>query len=234
MNFSFNGVTKEYIEVLHGFQRPMIAPIEHDLYESRQNGVIVRKARLAPIELSVPVVIKHRGRSLEDVKTELNGWLFHQEAKRLVFEDDPDRNYLARLLSVELEEYEHFAKGAITFYLDQPYRFGAQRELEVTPTASEQTITGQVETPWTSETTFSNATSHFTLETSQGMRIFLHYRFISGDLLHIDYEKRKVTLNGQDLAAAISLSSHWDSLKPGAISLNASEPTTVTYTERYY
>jgi phage-related protein len=81
---------------------------------------------------------------------------------------------------------------------------------------------------------FSLPQSQFTLENNQGGKIILNYSFIAGDRLEIDYLERKVTLNGKDLAIAISLDTVWFDLKPGQVQLKASHSTALTYTERFY
>ncbi|WP_088033542.1 phage distal tail protein [Evansella clarkii] len=115
-----------------------------------------------------------------------------------------------------------------------PNIYGETNEMNLTTAFSSYEIKGQKKTQWSSRTVFSAAASQFVLENNTGGRILLKYNFIAGDVLEIDYKRRKITRNGEDLAVALSMSSNWFELQPGNVQLKASQATTLTYTERYY
>lgn len=186
------------------------------------------------MELLVPVVIRSQKR-IEELKQELSDWLVHDEPKPLTFKDMGGRYYLAYYQGADLSEYDKRAKGTLIFYLPVAYRFGETKQLPVTTTFSTFTITGQDKTPWVSRTTFAAPASSYVLETNKGGRIELKYSFIAGDVLEIDYEKRKITLNGKNIQTALQIvPTRWFMLEPGAVQMKASHATTVEYTERFY
>ncbi|WP_413789135.1 phage distal tail protein [Bacillus velezensis] len=61
----------------------------------------------------------------------------------------------------------------------------------------------------------------------------LVFNFIAGDTLLIDFEKRKVTLNGNLIMTALQLESDFFVLPHGSSFLKASHPSTVLFKERY-
>lgn len=186
------------------------------------------------MELPVPVVIRSQ-KKVEEIKQELSDWLLHDEPKPLTFKDMGGRYYLAYYQGADLSEHYKYAKGTLTFYLPMGNRFGDTKQLPVTTTFSTFTITGQDKTPWISSTTFTAPVSSYVLETDKGGRIELKYSFIAGDVLEIDYEKRKISLNGKNIQTALQIvPTRWFRLEPGAVQLKASHATTVEYTERFY
>jgi len=114
-----------------------------------------------------------------------------------------------------------------------PYIYGETHDLTLGSSYDTYAIQG-LESPWTSRTTFAGSTSQYTLETNEGGKIVLDYNFIAGDVLEIDYRKRKVTLNGASIAVAINMETRWFTLTPGYMALKSSHTTTLSYTERNY
>lgn len=229
----FNGIEKDYIRVLRELFRPPTPPIEFNVFEKAKGGERVRRKRYGGLELQVPVVIKSPER-IEDLKEDLTTWLVHDEPKKLVFKDKPDRYYLAFYKNMELNEYYKMAIGTITFYLPEGYRFGPTNTLKIKTEFNTYVIKGQIKTPWKSKTVFKDSASRYVLEIDNGGRIILNYNFTSGDVLEIDYEKRDVFLNGKDLATAIDIKTEWFELPVGEVQLRASHETELTYIERYY
>ncbi|WP_138090821.1 distal tail protein Dit [Halalkalibacterium halodurans] len=229
----YNGIKKDYVRVNMDLYRPPTPPIEFITAEKPKGGDRVRRKRYRGMELNVPITIRS-DRRIEELKQELSEWLVHDEPKKLEFLDMPDRYYLAYYQGMELNEHYKYAKGVISFYLPEGYRFGADNEINVTASYTAHIIKGQDQTPWTTYTRFTAPHSQYTLETNKGLYVLLNYSFIEGDILRIDYSKREVTLNNKDLAVSVSLNTNWTMLQPGAVQVRASEPTTVTYTERYY
>lgn len=230
----FNGIKKDYIKVNMELFRPLTPPIEYESRPLVKGGDRVRKRRFASMELPVPITIKS-DQPIEMLIEDMSNWLVHDEPKKLEFVDAPNRYYLARYNGMEyLKRNPYYAMGTIFFYLPEGYRFGKTNDLNIISTFQTFNILGQDKTPWTSKTTFTSSANQYILETNQGGKIILNYNFIAGDVLEIDYKKRKVTLNGNLLQTAISIYSHWFDLKPGQMQIRASHQTTLTYTERYY
>ncbi|UOE96079.1 phage tail domain-containing protein [Alkalihalobacillus sp. LMS39] len=128
--------------------------------------------------------------------------------------------------------------GEVTVVLKMldPYIHGDSTSLQLSNSFHPYTITGNAKTTWKSRTVFNSQTSNYRIENNVGGKVILNYPFISGDVLEIDYKKRKVSLNGNSLAVAILLQSDWQKfiLKPGTVQLKASHPTSLTYIEKFH
>lgn len=163
----------------------------------------------------------------------LNGLLLGSK-KRLQFTDE-DAYFLATLQSGDTpEEDSNDIVGTLVFICTNPAKNRNEQTLNITTTTQAFTIGGMESTPWISQTRFTAPQSSFRLETDNGGKIILHYDFIGGDVLEINYETRNVFLNGKDLAVSIALETEWFELNPGLVSLRASHETALNYAERFY
>lgn len=185
-------------------------------------------------EITVTYRLKDKtNEGFRDRFNRLNGLLLGSK-KRLEFTDEA-AFFIATLQDGDTpEEDSNDIVGTLVFLCSDPAKRKHTHTLTIPTTFQTFAIHGQESTPWTSKTTFTSAANQYILETNQGGKIILNYNFIAGDVLEIDYKKRKVTLNGNLLQTAISIYSHWFDLKPGQMQIRASQPTTLTYTERYY
>lgn len=184
----------------------------------------------------IPVKFQLTDRTNEGFRerfTRLNGLLLGSE-KRLKFTDE-SAYFTATLENADLpEEESNTMIGTLNFYCSDPSKNKNKHILSVDSTYQSFKINGQAETPWTSETIFTEPTNQYTLETKTGGLILLDYNFIPGDVLEIDYHKRKVTLNGNLLMVAVNLSTDWRKLQPGFIQMRTSHETLLSYSEKYY
>lgn len=164
---------------------------------------------------------------------ELNGLLFGSK-KRLEFTDE-NAHFIATLHRGDMpEEDSNDMVGTLVFVCSDPAKRKGEQTLDVNESFNTFTINGQAEMPWTLETVFGVPQSEFVIENNEGGKITLNYNFGVGDKLIIDYESRDITLNGESLMVALTLSSHWFTLCPGVASIRASHPGTLKYVEQYY
>lgn len=79
--------------------------------------------------IEVPVVILSDSFSdLQKVKEDMAEWLIHDEAKELVFEDEPDRVYFALVHGeLDLVELVGVGSGVITFICPDPFKYGKEQ-----------------------------------------------------------------------------------------------------------
>lgn len=189
-----------------------------------------------PVPLGVKaILITPSDKDLRHVLNALNGVFDTKEPAPITFSDEPEFTHYGMLNTIsEGTEVNGAHIITMTFWKEEANKSKSDIELTVTPTFETFTIQGQTEQPWTSKTTFTAANNQYTLETNTGGKILLNYNFIAGDVLVIDYKKRKVTLNGNNLAVAVSLSTNWFDLSPGVIQMKATHETLLTYTEKYY
>lgn len=219
----FNGIEKDYVSVLRDRKRPF--------FEKDGERVI-----------EVPILIKHNGFSdYQKHKEDVAEWLIHEEPKELIFEDDDDRRYFAKVDDIdEGDEYQTMAMATVIFICHSKYSL--ERTLTIDTTATES-IKGHKSTPWKTKTTFEENQSGYELQfNSPGKsdlryigKIKLNYNFQRGDVLEIDYSKRKVTVNGVDRSnILVILQSNYMELPVGEVQLEASHETELFYSERYY
>lgn len=227
----FNGIEKKYIRVLADLFRPPTPPIEFN-----ENG---SRKKFTDVILPVPVRIMSDN-NIEFLKEDMAEWLYHEEPKKLVFKQIPDRFYFAEYESMELDERGRFAKGTIYFYLKDAHRYSFEKQITATGTKN---ISGHLPTFWRTRTVFaSNQTGYelqFNLPGKTALKdickIKLNGNFISGDILEIDYRKRRVNLNGKDITnQLVIMQSNFKELDVGNVEFAASHKTDVFYHERYY
>lgn len=230
----FNGIQKEYLTVSHNFTLPGLAEIEYFIHPLRKGGARIQRERLKELYIPVPVTIQTKEKSIDEIKVEINGWLKHRENKKLTFNFFPDYFYLAKLSSIEWTDLkEGVMKGVIEFVCAQPFRLKSADPLTLSPTMQTFNVGGQKSAPWTSYTRFTVPQSSYSIESNVG-KVLLQYEFVAGDVLEIDYFKRDVYLNGKDLSTAVLVQTEWFDLPVDTVQLKASQPTELTYCERYY
>lgn len=229
----FNGISKDYLRVNMELFRPPSPPIEFETVLLAGEGERVRRKKFQATDLSVPITIRSN-QNIEILKADMSRWLIHDEPKKLVFKDTPNRYYRAFYKSMDLLGNKHYQKGEIIFYLPQGYRYGDEKTMNIDSTWRSFEIGGQVKTPWYTYTRFMIPQSQYKLEGSNGLDVLLNFSFMAGDILEIDYSERKVRLNGNNLAVSVSLSTVWKELIPGQMQLWASHATSMKFDERYY
>ncbi|AWC29477.1 distal tail protein Dit [Bacillus cytotoxicus] len=152
LGFSFNDIRKDYILMLVGRKRPTWAPIRRRLVRvPHRAGAYLMNTETEERRIDVPIFIKANKdiADLQKIKEDLADWLFTQEPAELIFDDEPDRTYLAVVDGeLDLEELVNKGKGVITFVCPMPYKLGKMQ-------------THAFERTWTTEITsrFKNAGS---------------------------------------------------------------------------
>ncbi|MDY7224665.1 distal tail protein Dit [Halalkalibacterium halodurans] len=236
MHMTFNGVRKTNIYLLEGRQKGPFAPLNREITSIGRSHRL-RRTDKGLLEIQQPIGYKAitRDDALR-IKDEIAAWLVTDSWAPLQFDDELGRTYWS-VVDGTLEDLARDSRSVLwrgTVKFLSAYTTGQEHEINVPTTYQSFTIRGQDQTPWTTYTRFTAPRSQYTLETNKGLYVLLNYNFIEGDILRIDYSKREVTLNNKDLAVSVSLSTNWAMLQPGTVQVRASEPTTVTYTERYY
>lgn len=154
-SFTFNNIRKDYIFTLMGFNRPVLSPIRRELLKvpHRPGGYLLNTVT-EERQIDVPFVIKAKNQSdLQKVKEDLASWLITDQPCELIFDDEPDRTYLAVLDgSINLEELVFRGKGILTFICPMPYKLGATKTSQFVQSWSTETTAylnnqGSVEAP---------------------------------------------------------------------------------------
>ncbi|GAF63640.1 hypothetical protein BTS2_0531 [Bacillus sp. TS-2] len=196
----------------------------------------LRKTRLGSRQVDIGVQVEESSiRGLDEQKHLFYTATYSVEPIKIIRDITPDRYIL--IYQEGSYDIDNLTDSDGVFSLSlrmlEPFLFGEEKQLSITTSYANRTVTGQVNTPWKSRTVFSSAATSFTLENDNGGRILLNYNFVQGDILEIDYLKRKITVSGTVRPEILSMQSYWFDLKPGVNRLRASHATTITYEERF-
>lgn len=148
-SFTFNGERKNYINILRGRERPPWASIQRNLvYTPGRPGAYVTESTVQVRYIRVPIGIEGKDRKdLQKVKEDLAHWLIHEEPKELIFDDEPDRVYLALVEdTVFFDEISNLGEGILTFICPDPFKYSANESYTEFPTAASFEVEGTVET----------------------------------------------------------------------------------------
>ncbi|HDR7494224.1 TPA: phage tail family protein [Bacillus cereus] len=134
LNFTFNNIQKDYIQMLVGRKRPSWAPVKRNLVKvPHRPGAFFMNTETQERRIEVPIAIKAKKdmADLQKIKEDLAEWLFTEQPTELIFDDELDRTYLALIDgSVDLEELVNRGKGIITFVCPMPYKLGPTKTVE--------------------------------------------------------------------------------------------------------
>ncbi|PEZ18743.1 phage tail protein [Bacillus thuringiensis] len=131
ISFTFNQIRKDYLQVLVGRKRPAWAPIKRNLVRApHRPGAFFMHTETEERRIDVPIVMKAKKdiAELQKLKEDVAGWLLTEEPKELIFDDEPDRTYLAMVDgALDLDELVNRGKGVITFICPMPYKLGREK-----------------------------------------------------------------------------------------------------------
>ncbi|MEK3821364.1 distal tail protein Dit [Cytobacillus sp. FSL W8-0315] len=219
-NFSFNGITKNYITVLSSNRLPW-APIEREYQEvpNRPGAYTKKKRKTKPRPFPITVLLEADGVNLQKLKEDFASWLIHDEPKPLIPDDEPDRTYYAVVDgSFDPEELVNFGQGVIPFICPDPYKYGEEKTVTLG--------TGSINNAGTAETTpiinvtFTAAASEYKITHQEsGGFVRVIWNFVAGDKLVIDLAKRKIIINDNVNMTAYYWRNRPFMLRPGANNL---------------
>lgn len=227
----FNGKRNDiFIVDVNAREKSPFHPRFNDIQRFR-----LRKSEMELLEINQPIAFKAKDNQEKmDKIRELGDWLIYKDWKKLSYDDEPGQYYHAIL-----EGMSDFSRKDNTFLFEGTLNFvaketlGKNKSISLSPASQQHEVTGQTETPWSLEVNFKANTNRFELWAGENY-VQLNYEFIEGDKLVVKYTGRKVTLNGNDLRKSVSMSSHFEELKPGINEFKASHEAVLKYDERYY
>lgn len=233
---SFNSHRKPYVKILER-GRPYWSPRNVEYRNRRVSNVTIENM---PLPLTLLIDGNSKADLLEKAE-EIAEWLNTDDVAPLVFDDQPNKVYWSILDgAVDEDEIVSFAKASLEFIcLDKT---SEERSLIIDKTLT-SVISGHKSTPWKTKTTFTENQSGYELQfNSPGKtdlrdicKIKLNYNFTRGDVLEIDYSKRKVTVNGDDITnTVVILQSNFMELPIGEVDFVADHETELFYSERDY
>ena len=156
LSFTFNNIRKDYVQMLVGRKRPTWSPIKRKLLKvPHRPGAYFINTETEERRIDVPLFISAKKdiADLQKIKEDLSDWLYTEEPVELIFDDEPDRTYLAFVDgSLDLDELVNKGRGVVSFICPMPYKLGATKTSEFvqswsTETTAYLTNKGSVEAP---------------------------------------------------------------------------------------
>ncbi|MGG1340103.1 distal tail protein Dit [Bacillus toyonensis] len=129
-SFTFNNQRRDYILMPRGRKRPAWAPIKRNfLNVPGYPGARLLNTEVEARQIDVPLIVKAKNiADLQKVKEDLAEWLITDQECELIFDDEPDRTYLATIDGAfDAEELINRGKGVVTFICPMPYKLGPIR-----------------------------------------------------------------------------------------------------------
>ncbi|HHT7202562.1 MULTISPECIES: distal tail protein Dit [Bacillus] len=126
-SFTFNNQRRDYILMPIGRKRPAWAPIKRNfLNVPGRPGSILLNTETEARQIDVPLMVKAKNiADLQKVKEDLADWLVTDQPCELIFDDEPDRTYLAAVDGeFDSDELVNRGKGTLTFICSMPYKLG--------------------------------------------------------------------------------------------------------------
>ena len=205
------------------------------------DGGVITTESFPARELEVDAIVFGDGTETDlRRRIEYLNFLLHREKDvPITFSDEPSRTYYGRYESAsEGEEKGGFHKVTLSFYCQDPMKYGTEVTEEVTTNPTPIKNTGLAVTNPTIRCVFSTDATEYEIQLLDGSTVVkflkVKYGFGSGDTLVIDCHERTVTLNGQDIMPALLIQSEWFQLKPQINTyLKATQPSTIVFTEKF-
>ncbi|HDR4520585.1 TPA: phage tail family protein [Bacillus cereus] len=141
-SFSFNGKRKDYILMPVGRKRPAWAPIKRNfLTTPGKPGAILLDTEVEVRQIDVPLIVRAKNiADLQKVKEDLADWLVTPQECELIFDDEPDRTYMAVVDGdFDADELVNRGKGVVTFIAPMPYKLGPVNKIPFVQSWSTET-----------------------------------------------------------------------------------------------
>jgi predicted phage tail component-like protein len=227
VTIQFNGITSD--DVTFGIHS--VTDIKRPILQDRRENTRDIKDRtgeydfgsdLGPIDIPCTLVLQASTKELmRQYARAISEWLNVEEVQELIFSDEPDVYYMARIKGpVYLDENGEVGRVNVIFYVPDGYAHSSTLT-EFNSASGNLTVTnsGTTETPVYIEATINEATaSSLTLEISETEYLTIEYSFVEDDVIEINTQTRSILLGTTDLRPYKTLgSSFWKVPTPGAI-----------------
>ena len=237
--FTFNSVSSDDFGIsVIDFRQPILPSYQVNTVEApaRHGAFIGKKNKLAAKTIQVEVFIKADSETDLRLKVrEIAAWLYTQEVKPLTYDFESDKTYYAILQGdTDLQEVLKYGRGTINFLCPDPFAYG-----DVIDSALGASVTylGTAPTYPTYTVTFSASASNWQLTQGSGQYIKVVDNFIAGDVLVINTQTGKITVNGQLSLNILDFNSVFFPLEKGVNTLTVTpssvSTTNINYTEKW-
>lgn len=216
VEMKFNGISKSFFKILKEETRPISPEIKRSVFtNANRHGYRVGKMLFGARAWQEPFIIYSKDfEDLQKKKEEIAEWLIHQDAKELIFSDEADRVYLARIDGINpQEESAFYLKGIMTIICHDPFKYAIVHE-KITGLQIDNK--GKIETPCIINVNFTAAANEFRVRnTTSNKEARIIWNFIRNDRLEIDMSRRKILINGHLRMTSFDFRSQMFSIMPG-------------------
>lgn len=237
---SFNGIHSNTYEVVVKSKNRQILPATNDVYleiPGRAGSYLIpREVKDRTIEVECALVRD----SLEELRTamrDISAWLNTRSKVQLIFDDEPDKYYLAKL-STQIDITQKYTLGQFALvFRCEPYAYSI---ITKTPTFVSDSIdiTNAGTAPIYPKFViiFTSSATEYTLVLGSN---YMHIvrDFVIGDVLVIDHDLSKVTVNDLNAMSSLDLGSRFFPIPIGDSEIIPSPlghaQVTVNYKERW-
>ncbi|MGY6765682.1 distal tail protein Dit [Faecalibacterium prausnitzii] len=147
-SFEFNGIRKEYLNVLSR-RKTYWAPVKRNfIYIPGRPGALVSDTvtdvRVEEVHVEISTESEQE---LRDAAEDLSAWLITEEPGKLIFDDEPDRMYYAVVEGgFDPDEIVSKGYGIITFIYPNSYKYGIEEKEVTFESSASFDVEGTVET----------------------------------------------------------------------------------------
>lgn len=132
MGFTFNGIRKDYVELLTA-KPDRLAPLQRQLFEvpGLPGARLSRtKTMVRRIKVLIDIDSGTHGELLSLIE-DLNEWLIHDTPKELIFDSEPNRRYFAVVEGgIEDSLLSTYGQFIIEFICPDPYKYGPSNSFD--------------------------------------------------------------------------------------------------------
>lgn len=242
--FIFKGVTSESKGLKE--RQPyhsILPPIESRVQTiSSMHGGIDYGRRYGPREIEIEVSVK--GSSYSDIRDKVRSiaqWLNSPKLEKLSFSDEPDKYYMARIVDASvLDDLYLYEETTLKFLCPSPFAFS--NEDATGPLTKNGTthhvLKGTFDAYPTFTMTFTTNTPSYTISSNVGDEEYLIElvdNFKTGDVVKVECETGKITVNGEERQNILTLTSDLVVFKEGTnyVWSGGQADTTYSYKQRW-
>lgn len=222
--FSFNGTHSDDFNIIMTSRNRQTLPTPNDTYSQipGRHGSFLFSGNFSDrvIEVDCSVVAD----SLIDLRSKMRdiaNWLYNEERRELIFDDEDDKYYLGKLeASIDPEQITSRVAQFTLQFRCEPFAYGGEQQASFVSDAITVTNPGTFEALPTFKATFTASASELKFIYG-GKYIRVVYGFEAGDLLEINCSTCSIFINGSRAIAKLDWqNSEFFSLPPGVNSLS--------------
>lgn len=248
--FTFNGISSKNHFSVNEIARPLLAPVQTSVINIPQRaGGFPAKNYLGTAEINITVsILANNLTELRQKVRDAAAWLFTEEDKQLIFSDEPDKFYHARVSGeTDLSELAETGQTTLRFLLTDVFAYSTTERSATFADDGVLEITNNGTAPAypVFRVELQSDLTNFTIENfTTGQTFEFRKEMIAGQIYIIDMADNTIKgeVTGVSYLQHVEIYSDWFALAPGfnVIGITGSAGgatwlyTTMTFRERFY